>query len=104
MTGYLKINNTNYSVNIKSKSESWKGTTKHTTTKQITVEDLTGSQTLLEDITFRVARETGSSSSSGYLKETMCSDIEIQHLITFHILSLKMIQHCKNLELQIMFL
>ena len=77
MTGYLKINNTNYSVNIKSKSESWKGTTKHTTTKQITVEDLTGSQTLLEDITFRVARETGSSSSSGYLKETMCSDIEI---------------------------
>lgn len=77
LTGYLKINNTNYSVNIKSKSESWSGTTKHTTTKQITIEDLTGSQTLLEDITFRVARETGSSSSSGYLKETMCSDIEI---------------------------
>lgn len=77
LTGYLKINNTNYSVNIKSKSESWSGTTKHTTTKQITIEDLTGSQTLLEDITFRVARETGSSSSSGYLKETMCSDMEI---------------------------
>lgn len=77
LTGYFKINNTNYSVNIKSKSESWSGTTKHTTTKQITIEDLTGSQTLLEDITFRVARETGSSSSSGYLKETMCSDIEI---------------------------
>ena len=77
LTGYLKINNTNYSVNIKSKSESWSGTTKHTTTKQITIEDLTGSQTLLEDITFRVARETGSSSSSGYLNETMCSDIEI---------------------------
>lgn len=77
LTGYLKINNTNYSVNIKSKSESWSGTTKHTTTKQITIEDLTGSQTLLEDITFRVARETGSSSSSGYLKETTCSDIEI---------------------------
>lgn len=77
LTGYLKINNTNYSVNIKSNSESWSGTTKHTTTKQITIEDLTGSQTLLEDITFRVARETGSSSSSGYLNETMCSDIEI---------------------------
>lgn len=77
LTGYFKINNTNYSVNIKSKSESWSGTTKHTTTKQITIENLTGSQTLLEDITFRVARETGSSSSSGYLKETMCSDIEI---------------------------
>lgn len=77
LTGYLKINNTNYNVNIKSKSESWSGTTKHTTTKQITIEDLTGSQTLLEDITFRVVRETGSSSSSGYLKETMCSDIVI---------------------------
>lgn len=77
LTSYLKINGKEYVINLKSKSESWTGTTKHTTTKQITVEDLTGSQTLLEDITFRVARETGSSSSSGYLKETMCSDIEI---------------------------
>lgn len=77
LTGYLKINGKEHVINLKSKSESWTGTTKHTTTKQITVDDLTGSQELLEDITFRVTRETGSTSSSGYLATTVCSDIKI---------------------------
>ena len=77
LTGYLKVNNTEYSIPIKSGSEAWSGTTNHVAQKTITITGLEPADTTLTGIKFRVVRGTGSTSSAGYLASTSCSNITI---------------------------
>lgn len=75
--GFIEIEDIEYELVLKKKTESWSGTTKHSVSKTITVDTLTASQTLLENIKFRAIRTSGNTANAGYLKATSCKDIEI---------------------------
>ena len=70
MTGYLKVNDTSYSITLKTSSEVWSGTTVYTATRTITVNEIDSGATSLTGVTFRVAGESR-------LNETSCSSITI---------------------------
>ena len=70
MTGYLKVNDTSYSITLKTSSEVWSGTTVYTATRTITINELDSATTSLTGVTFRVAGESR-------LNETSCSSITI---------------------------
>lgn len=70
MTGYLKVNDTSYSITLKTSSEVWSGTTVYTATRTITINELDSATTSLTGVTFRVAGESR-------LDETSCSNITI---------------------------
>lgn len=70
MTGYLKVNDTSYSITLKTSSEVWSGTTVYTATRTITVNEIDSATTSLTGVTFRVAGESR-------LDETSCSNITI---------------------------
>ena len=75
--GFIEIEDIEYELILKKKADSWSGTTKHSVSKTITVDTLTASQTLLENIKFRAIRTSGNTANAGYLKATSCKDIEI---------------------------
>lgn len=75
--GFIEIEDIEYELVLKKKSDVWSGTTKHSVSKTITVDTLTASQTLLENIKFRAIRTSGNTANAGYLKTTSCKDIEI---------------------------
>ena len=70
MTGYLKVNDTSYSITLKTSSEVWSGTTVYTATRTITINEIDSATTSLTGVTFRVAGESR-------LNETSCSSITI---------------------------
>ena len=70
MTGYLKVNDTSYSITLKTSSEVWSGTTVYTATRTITINEIDSATTSLTGVTFRVAGESR-------LDETSCSNITI---------------------------
>lgn len=79
LVGYITLNNTEYSMTLKSTSQSWSGTTKHTATSTFNV-NVPGSQSQLTNVKFRVSR-TGSAandySKGAALSSTSCSNISI---------------------------
>lgn len=79
LVGYITLNNTEYSMTLKSTSQSWSGTTKHTATSTFNV-NVPGSQSQLTNVKFRVSR-TGSAandySKGAALSSTACSNISI---------------------------
>ena len=44
LIGYITLHNTEHSITLKTTSEKWSGTTKHTKSATFTIEDLEGSQ------------------------------------------------------------
>ena len=76
LTCYLTFNGTEYSIKIKD-NESWSGTTKHTKTKKITVNNLSPSASVIENITFRALGYNSSSDRAGYTTKTACSNLTI---------------------------
>ena len=79
LVGYITLNNTEYSMTLKSTSQSWSGTTKHIATSTFNV-NAPGSQSQLTNVKFRVSR-TGSAandySKGAALSSTACSNISI---------------------------
>lgn len=79
LIGYIKLNNTEYSMTLKATNVTWSGTTKHTTTSTFNV-NAPGSQQELTNVKFRVSR-TGSYandySKGGALSSTNCNNISI---------------------------
>ena len=79
LIGYITLNNTEYSMTLKSTNVTWKGTGKHTTTSTFNV-NVPGSQSQLTNVKFRVSR-TGSAandySKGAALSSTACSNISI---------------------------
>ena len=79
LIGYITLNDTEYSMTLKSTNVTWKGTGKHTTTSTFNV-NAPGSQEELKNVKFRVSR-TGSYandySKGGALSSTTCSNISI---------------------------
>lgn len=79
LIGYIKLNNTEYSMTLKATNVTWSGTTKHTTTSTFNV-NAPGSQQELTNVKFRVSR-TGSYandySKGGALSSTTCNNISI---------------------------
>lgn len=75
--GFIEIEDVEYELVLKKKADSWSGTTKHSVSKTITIDNLKASQTLLDNIKFRAIRTSGNTSNAGYLKATSCKDIEI---------------------------
>ena len=76
LTCYLTFNGKEFSIKVKD-NESWSGTTKHTTTKKITVPNLSPSATSLTETTFRALGYNSSSDRAGYTTKTACSDLTI---------------------------
>lgn len=62
-------------ITLKTTSQSWSGTTEHTTPVILTISDLNSTDTELTDIKFKV--KSGASDQSCGLNETSCSNIEI---------------------------
>lgn len=62
-------------ITLKGSGDSWSGTTPHTKTQTITIENLASTDTLLEDIMFKVT-SNASDKASG-LNSTSCNDITI---------------------------
>ena len=75
LTGGLYLNNAWYNFLIK-QSESWSGTTNHIKNVTITVSNLGSSDTIIENIKFRVV-SSASDNASG-LNATACSNIAIE--------------------------
>ena len=80
LIGYITLNGKEHSITLKTTSQSWSGTTKHTASSTFTVEDLEGSQSQLTDIKFRVSR-TGSAannySQGAAMSSKNCSNLQI---------------------------
>ena len=74
LTGYLKISGVSYEIPLKSRAETWSGTTVHTASKNITVTGLSASATSITGVIFRVVNAHDNSSS---LSDTSCSNITI---------------------------
>ena len=74
LTGYLKISGVSYEIPLKSRTETWSGTTVHTASKNITVTGLSASATSITGVTFSVVNAYDNSSS---LSDTSCSNITI---------------------------
>lgn len=75
LTSYITLNGTEYTLTLKTSSQKWSGTTKHTSSNKVTVTGLSSSQTALSNIKFRVTRESGG--TSGKLGSTSCSNLTI---------------------------
>lgn len=73
LTGYIKINDQIFSIDLKGWSESWDGTTNHTASTSFQVTGLSSSTTSLSS-TFSVANSGG---NAGTLNETSMSSISI---------------------------
>ena len=73
LTGYIKINDQTFSIDLKGWNESWDGTTNHTATTSFQVTGLSSSTTSLSS-TFSVSNSGG---SAGTLNETAMSSISI---------------------------
>lgn len=80
LIGYILLNGKEYSVTLKTTSQSWSGTTKHTASATFTIEDLEGSQSQLTNIKFRVSR-TGSAANDytkgAAMSSKNCSNLQI---------------------------
>lgn len=75
LTSYITLNGTEYALKLKTSSQHWSGTTRHTSSNKVTVTGLSSSQTALDNIKFRVTRESGG--TSGRLGSTSCSNLTI---------------------------
>ena len=75
LTSYITLNGTEYALTLKTSSQHWSGTTRHTSSNKVTVTGLSSSQTALDNIKFRVTRESGG--TSGRLGSTSCSNLTI---------------------------
>ena len=80
LIGYILLNGKEYSITLKTTSQSWSGTTKHTASATFTIEDLEGSQSQLTNIKFRVSR-TGSAANDytkgAAMSSKNCSNLQI---------------------------
>lgn len=74
LIGTISIGSKSYDIDIKGYSDVWDGTTVHTVSKDISVNELTSSQTSLTDVKFSVVNTYGNSST---LNSTSCSSITI---------------------------
>lgn len=75
LTSYITLNGTEYALTLKTSRQHWSGTTRHTSSNKVTVTGLSSSQTALDNIKFRVTRESGG--TSGKLGSTSCSNLTI---------------------------
>ena len=75
LTSYITLNGTEYALTLKTSSQHWSGTTRHTSSNKVTVTGLSSSQKALDNIKFRVTRESGG--TSGRLGSTSCSNLTI---------------------------
>lgn len=80
LIGYIILHGTEHSITLKTTSEKWSGTTKHTKSDTFTIEDLEGSQSQLTNIKFRVSR-TGSAANDytkgAAMSSKNCSNLQI---------------------------
>lgn len=80
LIGYITLHGTEHSITLKTTSEKWSGTTKHTKSATFTIEDLEGSQSQLTNIKFRVSR-TGSAANDytkgAAMSSKNCSNLQI---------------------------
>lgn len=80
LIGYITLHNTEHSITLKTTSEKWSGTTKHTKSATFTIEDLEGSRSQLTNIKFRVSR-TGSAANDytkgAAMSSKNCSNLQI---------------------------
>lgn len=80
LIGYIKLNEEEHSITLKTTNQSWSGTIEHTASDIFTVEDLEGPQSQLTDIKFRVSR-TGSAendySQGAAMSSKNCSNLQI---------------------------
>ena len=80
LIGYITLHNTEHSITLKTTSEKWSGTTKHTKSATFTIENLEGSQSQLTNIKFRVSR-TGSAANDytkgAAMSSKNCSNLQI---------------------------
>lgn len=80
LIGYITLHGTEHSITLKTTSEKWSGTTKHTKSATLTIENLEGSQSQLTNIKFRVSR-TGSAANDytkgAAMSSKNCSNLQI---------------------------
>lgn len=80
LIGYITLHGTEHSIVLKTTSEKWRGTTKHTKSATFTIEDLIGSQSQLTNIKFRVSR-TGSAANDytkgAAMSSKNCNNLQI---------------------------
>lgn len=80
LIAYILLNGKEYSITLKTTSQSWSGTTNHTASATFTIEDLEGSQSQLTNIKFRVSR-TGSAANDytrgAAMSSKNCSNLQI---------------------------
>ena len=80
LIGYITLHGTEHSIALKTTSEKWRGTTKHTKSATFTIEDLEGSQSQLTNIKFRVSR-TGSAANDytkgAAMSSKNCNNLQI---------------------------
>lgn len=80
LISYITLHNTEHSITLKTTSEKWSGTTKHTKSATFTIEDLEGSQSQLTNIKFRVSR-TGSAANDytkgAAMSSKNCNNLQI---------------------------
>lgn len=70
----IAIGSKSYDIDLKGYSDVWEGTAVHTTTKDISINELSSTQTSLTDVKFSVVNTYGNSST---LSSTSCSNITI---------------------------
>lgn len=75
LTGYITLNGVEYSIPLKSSTDSWSGTDNHIQSKICNVTNLESSQISIDNIKFRVAAK--STNESGYLSTTDCDNMPI---------------------------
>lgn len=80
LIGYITLYGTEYSITLKSTSENWSGTTKHTSSREITVPNIPSTLEQLTNIKFRVSR-TGSAANDytrgAAMSSKTCSNLTI---------------------------
>lgn len=80
LIGYITLHGTEHAITLKTTSEKWSGTTKHTKSATFTIENLEGSQSQLTNIKFRVSR-TGSAANDytkgAAMSSKNCSNLQI---------------------------
>lgn len=80
LIGYITLHGTEYAITLKTTSQKWSGTTKHTSSDTFTIENLEGSQSQLTNIKFRVSR-TGSAANDytkgAAMSSKNCSNLQI---------------------------
>lgn len=80
LIGYITLHGTEHAITLKTTSEKWSGTTKHTKSDTFTIENLEGSQSQLTNIKFRVSR-TGSAANDytkgAAMSSKNCNNLQI---------------------------